>query len=101
MLGYCTAFRKESRIIAQANLIYACNMSLFYLITAVLSFVTFSTYAGLGNTLDPQKVFTSLLLLKAAQQFFVVFLTLFLLQTTELSVSLKRIEVKCLSIDIF
>ena len=93
MLGYSTAFRKESRIIAQANLIYACNTSSFYLMTVVLSFVTFSTYVGLGNTLDPQKVFTSLLLLNAGQLFYVCFLIFFLLQTSELSVSLKRIEV--------
>ena len=90
----CSKFRKESRIITQAGLIYGCNTSLFYTMTAILGFVTFSTYAGLGNALNPQKVFTSLTLLNFAKLIFVEFLIFSLLQTTELSVSLKRIEVK-------
>jgi len=61
--------------------------------TAILGFVTFSTYAGLGNTLNPQRVFTSLALLNFAKLIFVEFVIFCLLQTTELSVSLKRIEV--------
>jgi len=62
--------------------------------TGILSFITFSTYVGLGNTLNPQKVFTSLTLLHFARLFFVHFMVLCLLQATELSVSIKRIEVK-------
>ena len=86
-------FRKESRVITQASLIYACNTSLFYTMTGILSFVTFATYAGLGNTLNPQKVFTSLLLMNFARLFFIHFMVYCVLHSTELSVSIKRIEV--------
>ena len=87
-------FRKESRIITQASLIYGCNASLSYIMTAILGFVTFSTYAGLGNALNPQRIFTSLTLLNFAKLIFVDFVIISFLQITELSVSLKRIEVK-------
>ena len=90
----CSKFRKESRIITQASLIYGCNISLSHTMTAILGFVTFSTYAGLGNALNPQKVFTGLTLLNFAKLIFVDFMIFSLLQTAELSVSLKRIEVK-------
>ena len=90
----CFHFRKESRIITQASLIYGCNTALFYTMTIILSFVTFSTYAGLGNALNPQRVFTSLILLNFAKLVFSDFMIFGLLQITELSVSLKRIEVK-------
>jgi len=98
----CFNFRKESRIITQASLIYGCNASLSYIMTAILGFVTFSTYAGLGNTLNPQRVFTSLTLLNFARLIFVDFVIVSLLQITELSVSLKRLEVRIsLCSDIF
>ncbi|XP_065913909.1 ATP-binding cassette sub-family C member 4-like isoform X2 [Dysidea avara] len=84
--------KKESRIITQASLIYGCNTALFYTMTIILSFVTFSTYAGLGNALNPQRVFTSLILLNFAKLVFSDFMIFGLLQITELSVSLKRIE---------
>ncbi|XP_065897571.1 ATP-binding cassette sub-family C member 4-like [Dysidea avara] len=84
--------RKESRIITQASLIYGCNLAFFYVTIGLLSFVVFSTYAGLENTLTPKKVFTSLILLSFARRFFVVFLVYCLLRLTEMSVSLKRIK---------
>jgi len=61
--------------------------------TGILSFVTFATYAGLGNALNPQKVFTSLLLMNFARLFFIHFMVYCVLQSTELLVSIKRIEV--------
>ena len=89
----CVFFRKESRIITQASLIYGFTISIYYTAIGILSFVTFSTYTGLGNSLNPQKVFTTLLLLNFARLFFIYFVVFCLLQSTELSVSLKRIEV--------
>ncbi|XP_065914062.1 ATP-binding cassette sub-family C member 4-like isoform X2 [Dysidea avara] len=84
--------KKESKIITHASLIYGSSIGVFYTLIGLLSFVTFSTYVGLGNTLNPQKVFTTLLLLNFARLFFVHFVVYCLLQITEVSVSLKRIE---------
>ena len=85
--------RKESRLITQASLIRASNMAFFYVSLNILSFLTFSVYAGSGNDLTPRTVFTVIALISFGRIYFVLFLVMFLLSTSELRVALKRIKV--------
>jgi len=87
---YC---RKESKIITQASIIRGINLVLYYTSLSLLSFATFSTYAGLGNDLSPKKVFTALTLFSFIRLYCIQFLVLCVLALSELSVAIKRIEV--------
>ena len=88
---YC---RKESKIIVQAGIIQGINYTLLYTSLGILSFTIFSTYAGLGNTLTPKKVFTAITLFSILRLFCVRFIILFLRAASELIVAYKRIEVR-------
>ena len=88
---YC---RKESKIIIQGSLVYACNYSISFITLSVLSFVVFSTYTGLGNVLTPKKVFSTLILLFFVRLFFLQLLLYCLLHISEMSVAVKRIQVR-------
>ena len=59
----------------------------------LLSFITFSTYAGTENTLTPKKVFTALTLFALLRVYCVQFLHVALLALSELYVAYKRIRV--------
>ena len=67
---------------------------LSYTALTLLSFTTFSTYAGLGNVLSPRKVFTAIALFSFIRLHCVHFFVLCLLALSELSVAVKRIEVR-------
>ena len=86
-------FRKESRLITQASMIRASNMALFFVSLNILSFLTFSVYAGSGNILTPRTVFTVIALITFGRVYLVLFFVVFLLSTSELRVALKRIKV--------
>ena len=85
--------RKESKIITQASVIQIINSVLFYTSISLLNFTTFSTYAGLGNTLSPKVVFTAITLLSFIRLYCVQFFVLGFLGLSELLVAVKRIEV--------
>ena len=85
--------RKESRIITQASMIQGINLVLYYSSLSLLSFTTFSTYAGLGNALSPKKVFTAITLFSFIRLYCIYFLVFAFLSLSELSVAIKRIEV--------
>ena len=93
LLIFIACYRKESRIITQASMIQIVNSVLFYTSISLLSFTTFSTYAGLGNALSPRKVFTAITLLSFIRLYCVQFFVLAFLGLSELSVAVKRIEV--------
>ena len=86
-------FREESKFILQAGVIQSINYALHYTSLGILSFTIFSTYAGLGNTLTPKKVFTAITLFIILRLFCVQFVILFLREAAELLVAYKRIEV--------
>ena len=86
-------FRKESRLVTQASLIRASNLALFFVSLNILSFLTFSVYAGSGNILTPRTVFTVISLISFGRVYLVLFLVVFLLSISELRVALKRIKV--------
>ena len=67
--------------------------ALYYVALTLLSFVTFSTYAGAENTLTPRKVFTALTLFALLRLYCVQFLHIALLGLSELYVAHKRIKV--------
>ena len=94
MILTCYYIRKESRIITQANMIRGINLVLSYTAITLLSFTTFSTYAGLGNALSPRKVFTAITLFSFIRLHCVHFLVFCLLALSELLVAIKRIEVR-------
>ena len=75
-------------------MIQGINSVLSYTALTVLSFTTLSTYAGLGNILSPRKVFTAIALFSFIRLYCVHFLVLCLLSLSELSVAIKRIEVR-------
>ena len=91
---YLTFIRKESRIITQASMIRVINLVLFYTSLSLLNFTTFSTHAGLGNELTPKKVFTAITLFSFIRLYCVQFFVFCLLALSELSVAIKRIEVR-------
>ena len=74
-------------------MIQVINAVLFHTSMSLFSFITFSTYAGLGNALSPQKVFTAMTLLYFIRHYCVEFFVLAFLGLSGLSVSVKRIEV--------
>ena len=88
--------RKESKIITQGSLLFACNFSVSLITHGILSFVVFSTYAGLGNVLTPKKVFSTLVLLFFIRLYFLHLLLYCLLHISEMSVAVKRIQVSSL-----
>lgn len=85
--------RKESKIITQGSLLYACNYSFSFVTHVVLSFLVFSVYAGSGNVLIPRTVFSTLILLFFARLYFLQFVLYCLLHISEMSVAVKRIQV--------
>ena len=66
---------------------------LFYTSFILLTFTTFSTYAGLGNTVSPRKVFTAITLFSFIRLYCIQFFVLAFLGLSELSVAIGRIEV--------
>ena len=88
-----TCYRKESRTITQASLIRGLSQACFGSLLSILNFVTFSTYAGLGNVLTPRKVFVVISLFTVMRLYFYNSLVLNALGMAEVWVSLKRIEV--------
>ncbi|XP_065916538.1 ATP-binding cassette subfamily C member 4-like isoform X2 [Dysidea avara] len=84
--------KKESNIITQASMIRAVNLAVFYISTNLLNFVTFSTYAGLGNTLTPKKVFSAIFLFSTIRIYCIYFLVLAILTLSEMKVAIQRIE---------
>ena len=90
---YFIIHRKESKIITQGSLVYACNYSFSFVTHGVLSFLVFSVYAGSGNVLTPRKVFSTLILLFFARLYFLQFVLYCLLHISEMSVAVKRIQV--------
>jgi len=90
LVNFC---RKESRIITQASMIRGINLVLFYTSLNLLSFTTFTTYAGLGNALSPRKVFTAITLFSFTRLYCIQFVVLCVLALSELFVAVKRIEV--------
>ena len=98
--NYVTMFlfklcRKESLLITKASMVRACNLAFFYVSVVVLNFVSFSTYAGAGNTLTSRRVFTVIALLTFARFYLVIFPVYFLLSMTEMKVAVQRIQVQC------
>ena len=85
--------RRESRLITQASMVRASNLSFFYISVGFLNFVTFSTYVGLGNELTARKVFTVISLFSFIRLYYVNLFVYFMLLTADMIVSLKRIEV--------
>ena len=85
--------RKESKIIGQASMIYTFDSAFFYLALTLLGYVTFSTYAGAGNSLNPRKVFTALTLFALLRWYCVQFVNIALLGFSEFYVAYKRIKV--------
>ena len=90
---YTLLYRKESKIITQGSLVYACNYSLSFITLGILSFAVFSTHAGLGNVLTPKKVFSTLTMLFFIRLYFLQFVLYCLLHISEMSVAVKRIQV--------
>ena len=74
-------------------MIKVINSVLFYTSISLLSFITFSTYAGVGNALSPKIVFTAITLLSFIRLYCIQFFVLAFLGLSELSVAVKRIEV--------
>ena len=74
-------------------MIQGINAVLFYTSFILLTFTTFSTYAGLGNTVTPRKVFTAITLFSFIRLYCVQFFVLAFLGLSELLVAIKRIEV--------
>jgi len=85
--------RKESKIISQASMVFIFDSAFYYMALTVLSFITFSTYAGTENTLTPKKVFTAITLFALLRLYCVQFLNIALLALSELYVAYKRIRV--------
>jgi len=75
-------------------MVRACNLAFFYVSVMFLNFVSFSTYAGAGNTLTARRVFTVIALLTFARFYLVIFPVYFLLNITEMKVALQRIQVQ-------
>ncbi|XP_065919849.1 ATP-binding cassette sub-family C member 4-like isoform X2 [Dysidea avara] len=84
--------KKESNIITQASMIRAFNQAMFYSLLSILSFVTFSTYAGVGNTITPKNVFTVLSLYTVARLYYSYMFGVCALGISEIWISVKRIE---------
>ena len=74
-------------------MIRAVNYALFYSSLSLINFVTFSTYAGLGNDLTPKRVFTAIALFTYIRLYCIQFFVLGLLSVSEVTVAIKRIEV--------
>ena len=74
-------------------MIQGINAVFFYTSLSLFIFITFSTYAGLGNTVTPRKVFTAITLFSFIRLYCVQFFVLSLVSLSELLVSVKRIEV--------
>ena len=74
-------------------MIYTFDSAFFYLALTLLSYVTFSTYAGTDNTLNPRKVFTALTLFALLRWYCVQFVNIGLLAFSEFYVAYKRIKV--------
>ncbi|XP_065919562.1 ATP-binding cassette sub-family C member 4-like isoform X2 [Dysidea avara] len=87
-----TIRKKESLLITKASMVRACNLAFFYVSVVVLNFVSFSTYAGAGNTLTSRRVFTVIALLTFARFYLVIFPVYFLLSMTEMKVAVQRIQ---------
>jgi len=85
--------RKESKIISQASIVFIFDSAFFYLSLTLLSFITFSTYAGTENTLTPKKVFTALTLFALLRLYCIQFVHVALLALSELYVAYKRIRI--------
>jgi len=79
-------------------MIRAFNQALFYSLLSILSFVTFSTYAGLENVVTPKKVFTVLSIYTVARLYYSYFVGVCTLGISEIWVSIKRIEVSTSSL---
>ena len=75
-------------------MIRVINLVLFYTSLSLLNFTTFSTHVGLGNELSPKKVFTAITLFSFIRLYFVQFFVFCLFALSELSVAIKRIEVR-------
>ena len=86
-------YRKESKTITQASLIKALTQACYSTLLSILNFVTFSSYAALGNVLTPRKVFTIITLFTVMRFYFYYLFTLGILGVSEIWTSLKRIEV--------
>jgi len=86
--------RKESRLITKASLIRSFNQGLFYSLVSLLSFATFSTYAGLGNVVTPRKVFTVITIFSVTRIFYFYGVVYCLLGLSDMWVALKRIQVQ-------
>ncbi|XP_065919884.1 ATP-binding cassette sub-family C member 4-like isoform X2 [Dysidea avara] len=84
--------KKESNIITKASMIRGLNYALFYSSLSLINFITFSTYAGVGNSLTPKKVFTAIALFTYIRLYCIQFFVLGLLSLSEVTVSIKRIE---------
>ena len=87
-------FRKESILVTKASMVRACNLAFFYVAVLMLNFVSFSTYAGAGNTLTARRVFTVIALLTFSRFYLVIFPVYFLLNLTEMRVAVQRIQVQ-------
>ena len=79
-------------------MIRAFNQAMFYSLLSILSFVTFSTYAGVGNTITPKKVFTVISIFSVARLHYFHTLVLCALGISEVWAASKRIEVNTIFI---
>jgi len=74
------------------------NYAFFAFTTMLLSFVSFSVFAGTGGELSPRVVFTALGFYINMRLYFILFLIICLFALSEASVAVKRIEVFNLTI---
>ncbi|XP_065882473.1 ATP-binding cassette sub-family C member 4-like isoform X2 [Dysidea avara] len=84
--------KKESKIITRASMIRAVNHASFYALLSILSFVTFSTYTGLGNVITPKKVFTVISIFSVARLYYYHLVVLCALGISDVWAASKRIQ---------
>ena len=75
-------------------MIRAVNHASFYALLSILSFVTFSTYTGLGNVITPKKVFTVISIFSVARLYYYHLVVLCALGISDVWAASKRIQVK-------
>lgn len=84
--------RKESLTILKSSMIRAGNFTLFTVSLTLMTFMVFSTYSGTGGTLTPKAIFTILSLSGALRVTSIHFFVLGILNLSESSISVRRIE---------
>ena len=80
-------------MITKAAIIRIGTYAFFAFTTVFLSFVGFSTFAGIGGEMNPRIVFTTLGIFTYVRLYFILYLILCLFALSEASVAIKRIQV--------